>query len=45
MGFVQLSIQEGVAEVTFARGKVNALNEQAVEELRECFEKLAGARV
>lgn len=42
MGFVQLSTHEGVAEVTFARGKVNALNEQAVEELRECFEKLAG---
>src|SRR5271165_7211785 len=41
MGFVQLSVQAGIAEVTLSRGKVNALNEQAVQELRECFEKLA----
>jgi 3,2-trans-enoyl-CoA isomerase len=41
MGFVQLSTRAGIAEVTFARGKVNALNEQAVQELRECFENLA----
>src|SRR5271169_1845527 len=41
MGFVQLSTHAGIAEVTFSRGKVNALNEPAVQELRECFENLA----
>jgi len=41
MGFIQLSTQTGIAEVTFSRGKVNALNELAVQELRSCFEELA----
>src|SRR5271167_1069401 len=41
MAIVQLSTRTGIAEVTFSRGKVNALNEQAVPELRGCFEHLA----
>ncbi len=41
MEFTRVSTGEGVAEVTFSRGKVNALNEPAVEELADCFQKLA----
>jgi len=41
MEFVQLCTREGIAQVTYSRGKVNALNEPAVEELTACFQKLA----
>lgn len=41
MQFVHLSIQDAVAEVRLHRGKVNALNEQAIEELAKCFRQLA----
>lgn len=39
--FTRVSTADGLAEVTFSRGKVNALNEPAVEELRACFHQLA----
>lgn len=38
MGFVQVSKDEGIVTLTLTRGKVNALNEPMVEELKECFE-------
>ncbi|HVP55227.1 MAG TPA: enoyl-CoA hydratase/isomerase family protein [Candidatus Eisenbacteria bacterium] len=41
MHFVRLSINEGIAEVRLKRGKVNALNEQAVEEIDGCFHQIA----
>jgi Delta3-Delta2-enoyl-CoA isomerase len=41
MDFVRLSTKEGIAEARLKRGKVNALNEQAVEELGNCFQRLA----
>lgn len=41
MGFVQHLTHAGIAEITFSKGKVNALNEQVVQELKECFENLA----
>ncbi len=41
MDFVHVSKREGIAEVALRRGKVNALNEQMVRELRECFQQLA----
>jgi enoyl-CoA hydratase/carnithine racemase len=41
MDFVRLSTNEGIAEVRLNRGKVNALNEQAVEEIGGCFQRLA----
>lgn len=41
MQFVEVSREEGLAIVTLARGKVNALNETLVEELRACLEELA----
>ena len=41
MEFVQLCRREGIAQVTYSRGKVNALSEPAVEELTACFQKLA----
>ena len=37
MNFVHLSTNDGIAEVRLTRGKVNALNEQAVEEFADCF--------
>jgi len=40
MGLVQLSTRPGIAEVTLVPGKVNALNEQTVQELGGCFENL-----
>lgn len=40
MEFVQVSKAEGVATVTLARGKVNALNEPMVDALRQTFEDL-----
>jgi enoyl-CoA hydratase/carnithine racemase len=41
MTFVRQSIEGGVAEVRLERGKVNALNEQVVDELAHCFRDLA----
>ena len=41
MTFVRLSVQEGIAEVRLERGKVNALNEQVVDELSHCLGNLA----
>ena len=41
MEFVHLSANDGIAEVTLQRGKVNALNEQVVEEMAACFRSLA----
>lgn len=41
MDFVHVSRREGIAEVALRRGKVNAINEQMVRELRECFQQLA----
>ncbi|MGZ5959372.1 MAG: enoyl-CoA hydratase/isomerase family protein, partial [Myxococcaceae bacterium] len=39
--FVRQSIEDGIAEVRLERGKVNALNEQVVDELAHCFRGLA----
>jgi enoyl-CoA hydratase/carnithine racemase len=41
MDFVHVSRIDGVAEARLKRGKVNALNEQAVEEIDGCFQRLA----
>jgi enoyl-CoA hydratase/carnithine racemase len=41
MDFVQLSINDEIAEVRLKRGKVNAINEQAVDEISACFQRLA----
>jgi Delta3-Delta2-enoyl-CoA isomerase len=41
MDFVRLSTNDGIAEARLKRGKVNALNEQAVEEIGGCFQRLA----
>ncbi len=41
MDFVRLSTNEGIAEARLKRGRVNALNEQAVEEIGDCFQRLA----
>jgi 3,2-trans-enoyl-CoA isomerase len=41
MSYVHVSTSEGLAEVRLERGKVNALNEQVVDELAECFRRLA----
>lgn len=41
MDFVSVSANEGIAEASLKRGKVNALNEQAVEEIGGCFQRLA----
>jgi Delta3-Delta2-enoyl-CoA isomerase len=41
MDFVRVSTSDGIAEARLKRGKVNALNEQTVEELRACFERMA----
>ena len=46
MNFVHYSIQGAVAEVRLERGKVNALNEEVVDELAGCLRALtADARV
>ena len=42
MGLVQLSNEDGITTVTLARGKVNALNEPGVLQLRQQLEELAG---
>ena len=41
MDFVQLSINDGVAEARLKRGKVNAINEQVVHELSDSLQRLA----
>jgi enoyl-CoA hydratase/carnithine racemase len=41
MDFVRLSTNDGIAEARLKRGKVNALNEQAVEEIGGCFQRMA----
>jgi enoyl-CoA hydratase/carnithine racemase len=40
MTFVHLEVREGLATVRLERGKVNALNEQVVDELSRCFRDL-----
>ena len=41
MDFVHFSTNNGIAEARLKRGKVNALNEQVVEEIHGCFQRLA----
>lgn len=41
MDFLRLSTNDGIAEARLKRGKVNALNEQAVEEIGGCFQRMA----
>jgi Delta3-Delta2-enoyl-CoA isomerase len=41
MEFLEVSLENGLAIITLARGKVNALNEALVDELRTCLEGLA----
>ena len=41
MSHVYVSMDQGLAEVRLERGKVNALNEEVVDELAECFRRLA----
>jgi len=40
MNFIHVSKIDGIAVVTLARGKVNALNEPMVEEIRNSFQDL-----
>lgn len=40
MNFVKVEIHEGIATVVLNRGKVNALNGEFVDELKECFKAL-----
>jgi enoyl-CoA hydratase/carnithine racemase len=42
MEFVNVARDGAVAAVVLSRGKVNALNEPVLDELRECFERLEG---
>ncbi|MBI2486723.1 MAG: enoyl-CoA hydratase/isomerase family protein [Deltaproteobacteria bacterium] len=41
MSLIHLSTSENIATVVLSRPKVNAINESLVEELGECFQKLA----
>ena len=41
MEFVHVSVNDGIAVTTLKRGKVNALNEPAVEEIADCLRSLA----
>ncbi len=41
MDHVQVSTAAGIAELVLKRGKVNAIDEQVVQELRDCFHELA----
>jgi Delta3-Delta2-enoyl-CoA isomerase len=41
MAFVHLSTREGIATVVLERGKVNALNEEVVDELLKSFQHLS----
>jgi enoyl-CoA hydratase/carnithine racemase len=40
MTFVHLTTDAGIATVRLERGKVNALNEQVVDELSSCLREL-----
>jgi len=40
MSFIDLTIDNNIATLKLNRGKVNALNETLVEQLRECFDQL-----
>jgi enoyl-CoA hydratase/carnithine racemase len=40
MAFVNMELRDGLATVRLQRGKVNALNEQVVDELSGCFREL-----
>jgi enoyl-CoA hydratase/carnithine racemase len=42
MEFVVLSRQQGIATVTLSRGKLNAINDTVVAELKGCFHQLEG---
>ena len=42
MEFVHVSIDHGIAEARLKRGKVNALNEPAVEEIADCLPEPVG---
>lgn len=44
MQFVKVEIGDGVATVALSRGKVNALNNTIVDELKQCLKKLAADR-
>src|SRR5262245_14040778 len=41
MDFIKISINDEIAEVHLKRGKVNAINEQVVDEIFACFQRLA----
>ncbi len=41
MKFINLSVEDRIAQVIIDRPKVNALNESVVDELHQCFNKLA----
>jgi 3,2-trans-enoyl-CoA isomerase len=41
LSFVSLSMTDGIAEVRLKRGKVNALNEQVIDETAGCLQSLA----
>ena len=41
MRHLHVSTDQGLAEVRLERGKVNALNEEVVDELADCFRRLA----
>jgi 3,2-trans-enoyl-CoA isomerase len=42
MDFMEVSRRDGIAEVALRRGKVNAIHEPMIRELRQCLEQLAG---
>jgi 3,2-trans-enoyl-CoA isomerase len=42
MHFVNVDIRGGVAEITLNRPKVNAINEQVVQELAQCLNEIRG---
>jgi enoyl-CoA hydratase/carnithine racemase len=44
MQFVKVEIGDGVATVALSRGKVNALNNTVVDELKQCLKTLAADR-
>jgi enoyl-CoA hydratase/carnithine racemase len=41
MNFISLSVEQNIATIVLTRPKVNAINESVVEELDECFHKIA----
>ena len=44
MGLVKLQVENGIATVALARGKVNALNEPLVEEIHAGFKDMESDR-